>query len=398
MAALAIAVLLGAGEVLARLARSVQDDLRSARRTSPPEAWFAYSPVLGWERKPGYRGPAGGFDREFDAAGYLTVDSPQVGAKTRPRVIFIGDSNTFGFGAPTPSTFVEVADSLLPDVDAINLGVIGYTSLQGRLVLQKYLPILKPDLVVVSFAYNDRRYVVNRQDADSPEHYREFNRASRWSEESLGLLNRSALVWAFRAVMRGVGLLPSPVQEIRVDAVVPRVDEDGYRRNLAGIAEDARRAGVPLLFLLLRDNPIESQHLREGVGLLGADPPLAIAQLTAGVKADNMFSDLARLYLSRLYLAQGDRARAAEAATSRTPFISTHGGRPIRLDTIYNDIMRAVGAEEGVAIVDAGDLLERHAYDYIDVCHFNADGHRLVGELLAPRMAQALAAHKTAGR
>ena len=40
-----------------------------------------------------------------------------------------------GYDVAAESTFTEVVDTLLPGVDAINLGVIGYTSWQGRRVL-----------------------------------------------------------------------------------------------------------------------------------------------------------------------------------------------------------------------------------------------------------------------
>jgi hypothetical protein len=65
-------------------------------------------------------------DREFDAEGYLTVDSDEVHGKSgNKKVVFIGDSKTFGRGASTPDSFVEVTERLLPGVDAINLGVVG---------------------------------------------------------------------------------------------------------------------------------------------------------------------------------------------------------------------------------------------------------------------------------
>ena len=84
----------------------------------------------------------------FDRAGYFAVDSKEITDTARKKIIFIGDSSTFGYGVPTESSFVEVVEGLLKDVNTINLAVSGYTSYQGRLSLEKYLPLLKPDLVV----------------------------------------------------------------------------------------------------------------------------------------------------------------------------------------------------------------------------------------------------------
>jgi GDSL-like Lipase/Acylhydrolase family len=152
-------------EALARVVKTVDYDV--ARPAS--KEWFVYSPALGWERKPGYRGVVGLADRDFDGAGYFAVDSKQITDTRKKRIIFIGESNTFGYGVPTQSSFVEVVEGLLTDVNTINLGVNGYTSYQGRVSLEKYLPLLKPDLVVASFNFNDRRYVLPPDTIDSAE-------------------------------------------------------------------------------------------------------------------------------------------------------------------------------------------------------------------------------------
>ncbi len=199
-------VALLAVEAAARVAYTFHRDLTNSDGAASLRTWFVYSPVLGWERKPGYKGPVSLDAREFDASGYLTVDSKQVTDSTAKRVVFIGDSNTMGYGVPTDASFVEVVDRLLPGVDTINLGVLGYSSYQGRVALDKYLPLLKPDLVVVSFNFNDRRYVVGPSQ-DGPE---TFDRVYR-SSQGAGTAVRQLLdgLYAFRAtrqIMRGAGL------------------------------------------------------------------------------------------------------------------------------------------------------------------------------------------------
>jgi hypothetical protein len=195
-------------------------------------------------------------------------------------------------------------------------------------------------------------------------------------------------------MMTAVALLPRSGTKVRVDAVKPRVDEDAYHWNLSHIAEETKRLGIPLLLLLLKDNPIEAYHLKEGIKNLTRSDKMAIAHLTVAVRADNMFSDLARLYLAKVYQAQGNMKKAAEVVVSRSPMRSLHGGRPVRVDTMYNDIMRQVASDHAVELVDAAKVLDEHPYDYIDSCHFNVDGHRRVGELLASRISQILSGGK----
>lgn len=379
-------------EALARVVKTVDYDV--ARPAS--KEWFVYSPALGWERKPGYRGVVGLADRDFDGAGYFAVDSKQITDTRKKRIIFIGESNTFGYGVPTQSSFVEVVEGLLTDVNTINLGVNGYTSYQGRVSLEKYLPLLKPDLVVASFNFNDRRYVLPPDTIDSAETFEKIYRSSLSAGPRVAeFLEVSYFFRALRRAMTAIALLPRSVTEVRVDAVKPRVDEEAYRRNLSYIASETKRLGIPLIFLLLKDNPIQSHYLNEGIEKLTRSDKMAIEDLILAVDHGNMFSDLARIYLAKAYQTQGNTEKAAEVVISRSPYRSLHGGYPVRLDTVYNDIMRQVASDYAVELVDAAKVLNEHPYVYSDFCHFNVDGHRRVGELLASRISQILLSWKT---
>jgi len=392
-AVLASVGVLVALELLGRVGSTVHRDIAWKQDTTP-EQWLIHSPTVGWEKKPGYEGSVGLADREFDAEGYFAVDSDQVAASSgKKKVVFVGDSNTFGWGVPTAASFVEVAENLLTDVDAINLGVVGYTSYQGRITLEKQLPLLKPDLVVVSFNFNDRRYVLQPEAVDGPEEFQRVYQSSRSAAASIaGFVEMSHFYRGLRLFMRKVGLAPGPVTEIDVVGLNPRVDEDSYRRNLSQIAAETKRLGIPVLFVLLRDDPLLSDHLKRGIASLAErDYDMAIAYLNATVRSDTMFSEVARLYLAKAYEAKGDKAKAAEAAVSRSVYRSFSGGTLIRLDTDYNDIMREVAAGSHVALLDGAKVLEEQPSAFIDFCHFNADGHRRLGEALAVRISEILA-------
>lgn len=88
--------------------------------------------------------------------GKIPVDKPQ----GQTRVLFLGDSCTFGYGVDQKQTYVEVAETMLEErlgssVECINAGVPGYTVFQGyRYLVAKGLD-LQPDLVVLNFGWND---------------------------------------------------------------------------------------------------------------------------------------------------------------------------------------------------------------------------------------------------
>jgi lysophospholipase L1-like esterase len=387
---LTAALILGCLEVGARvMATVVQDRQRMAEeRPNPPEDWFVYSPTLGWERKPGYRSTYAGGPRAFDSAGYLVDDSVGVVDSTRRTVLFIGDSNTFGYGVPTETSFVAVVKRTLPGIRTINLGVPGYSSYQGRLSIEAKLALLKPDLLVAGFGYNDRRAVIPPEGPDGPTQFRRIYEASHGLAHRLSApLESSYLYRAIRALLQRVGVVPAEPRDTRVDDLQPRVNEEAFRANLSRIVEFSNEHRVPVIFMALGDNPLETELVREGIAHFEQmQYTLAVAYLDVAVGFYSPFSDLARLYLVRTLLAMSDTSQAATAAVLDDPTRSLHGGDIIRLDTDYNDIMKQVALTYGVPVVDAAAVLADSPADYLDAIHFNESGHRKVGEVLAAQI------------
>jgi hypothetical protein len=187
------AALIGVALTLAGLLvlEGVSRALLTAQADLTPEQpdWYRYTPDLGWERRPHFKGLVAGevhrheparYLREFDAQGFFAVDTAQIGPTTRKRILAIGDSNTFGWGVPTRNAYPEVLDELRADADVINLGVSGYTSLQGYASLIKHFDRVRPDVVIASFSFNDRRVVPSDSAADSHEKFAREARLHRF--------------------------------------------------------------------------------------------------------------------------------------------------------------------------------------------------------------------------
>ena len=115
---------------------------------------------LGWKMTPDYT-----FDGKMqDAAGNaypirLRYDSQ--GFKSygdihsdKPKVFFIGDSYTASIEVSNEDSFFElIKDSL--DVEVFAYGQAGYGTLQQLMILEKYVPIIQPDLIVWQTCSND---------------------------------------------------------------------------------------------------------------------------------------------------------------------------------------------------------------------------------------------------
>jgi lysophospholipase L1-like esterase len=180
------------------------------------------------------------------------------------RMVFLGDSCTQQ-GYPR-----RVAERLTADAgpaaalrfEALNFGVAGYSSLQGRLVADAWLPRLAPDLTVVYFGWNDRWRAWGMSDAE---------RARRRNRPLLRAVLASRLLQMF--VRLPMTELPSPLTE-------PRVSLDEYRANLSAIGDVASRAGSQVLLLTA-----PSAHERRGV-------PEELVQKKLALSAENALATL----------------------------------------------------------------------------------------------------------
>lgn len=78
------------------------------------------------------------------------------------RIIAMGNSCTFGWGIPREQTFTDQlekwlnTDSELPDAEVINAGIPGYSTFQGRRFFYSDINYLKPDILLMMFAWNDQ--------------------------------------------------------------------------------------------------------------------------------------------------------------------------------------------------------------------------------------------------
>ncbi len=374
---IAVILLLGVDGLLRASARWVP-----ALRENPEVeegGWYVYSADLGWTRRPNFIGFAEDTAVRFNAQGLYPRDAQDLD-QPLPRIVLLGDSTTFGFRVDLEDSFGERLDALLPEAVVINLGVSGYSSYQDwRVFLAQALP-LHPALVILSSNINDRRYVLDAGEVDSAAMFR---KVTRWHRVR-GIASRFYLYRGMRLLLlrAQTRALPTSVDLRRLP---PRVSPERYRANLERIADVAHARGVRVLFLALRDNPLDTAYLREGLGLARADliGP-AEEKLDLAVRLNNFFSDLARLSLAAVYARDEDplrRAKADEVAHT-VAYRSLHGGRPVRTDEEYIDIMRQVARTRGIPVVDPGPILERDGSDYVDICHLNAKGHAKVAVLL----------------
>lgn len=368
-------------EAAARVAYTVH--LNLTRETK----WFVFSSDTGWDRRPFFNGfDDCGKHRAFGRQGFLLNDVPRL-QHTRPgqfRALFVGDSTTYGYCLEEDDTLVEAANRLNPNASSISLGVPGYTSYQGYRALEKYGDHIKPDIVLISFNFNDRRLVLEPALADGEAAFERLYR----SDLAQQFAEFSYLFSAARYIAQKISP-PGPaasgyVTNARLDKLRPRVDATGYRQNLTNMVLWAQQRGIAVALILLGDNPDQTYLLREGIGLLSEGRyEEAIAKLNAARDEweDYTFSALVHLHLAKAYEGARRSDEAQQALDMKDVFAGVHGGYPIVLDTEYHQIMREVGARYDIRIIDAATELNKNADVYFDQCHFDDRGQEIVGRL-----------------
>jgi len=196
---------------------------------------FQPDPELLWKMRPGYE-----FGQGFpplNRQGFRDKDFETPKEPDSLRVACLGDSVTFGRPEAAYPDLMEdiLADKLGRPVEAMNFGVPGYSSFQGRTLLKEVLREYRPDAVIIMFGWNDHWLAKGFSDAEQKGERQE-------PHERAGPLRSLRIYQAvdlFAVKTRGI-MSPRPEKL--------RVPPDRYRENLASMADMSREAGaIPVL-------------------------------------------------------------------------------------------------------------------------------------------------------
>ncbi|MEO6193367.1 MAG: hypothetical protein ABIS20_10175 [Thermoanaerobaculia bacterium] len=261
-----------------------------------PRFLFQPDPASVYTLRPGFRGREIALGGEFDVP--VAMDGQGLRAQPHtapphPRVLAVGDSMTFGEGVTDAQTYSAVLERTL-GVRVDNAGVPGYSSTQMLGHLRRYLPALRPDVVVMTlsplwdrqrcaspFVYKDG-YIVGQGYADrlvlldGNLYLREtrlpvLGTATAYAERYSNLMRLAipALAGAARGVVR-------PRHKEALDPA----DVEPTARNLQAAQKLANRSGARFLAVLIddrgeefrRDRQLLEKRLRElGIPWVAAD-------------------------------------------------------------------------------------------------------------------------------
>ncbi len=260
------------------------------------------------------------------------------------RILALGDSSTFGWGVESAEVYPLVLRDELRrrhpgrPIEVVNLGVCGYSSLQGLVLLEREGLAWEPDLVTISYGSNDYSRV--------PEPFHEtLSRNSGWSGSVRELLHMSrayevyaallsrALSGGWKERVREAGSKEADEMPLNVG---PERSRDNVRRMIQRVTES------------------------------GADP----------IVVTNCMSDWMVPPITEAAAAEGARLvetgallRSRMAKVARDPSL---GAARARVQAVY-----------GLALMQEHPELEVYL---ADGCHPNPVGHRILGLALADQV------------
>jgi len=281
------------------------------------------------------------------------------------RVLMVGDSVLYGLGSRDEDVFTELLKPDLPGTEIINAGVPGYGTRQEVAVIDLLGPVIKPDLIVVIFRWNDLEDNLRH---DTPEF--EFNNEGQ--------------------VVRTDLMVPDGFDPLAMRKPLPldmKGDEAFYKRlNLYRAGKNAVRA--PRNRFLL---PKHRRVLRGWARML--------KNTALGVEHDRIDrpDDRARAWeVTRKLLAtakaKSDQA-GAELLVVSVPAYSLvnrrrYGERPDELNVRVEGDLTVVCEELGISYVDllpAMRLADQQSHEplyFYDEKHLTAGGNVVVARLL----------------
>jgi len=186
---------------------------------------------------------------ETNAEGFRGAEFAPSPAAGRHRIVSLGDSSTFGWGVPADEAYpARLREALAREigwpeerVEVLNLGVPGYSSFQGQVLLQRTGLALHPEAVTWGFGANDGAFT-GESDRLA------YERRRGWSGALLAALHTSRAFEAFEAWFDvAAARLARTSVEPKSERNVASYAETA--RNAAEAVAAARAAGVPLVLV-----------------------------------------------------------------------------------------------------------------------------------------------------
>jgi len=172
----------------------------------------------------------------------------------RLRVICMGDSHTYGEGVEESETYPSRLEQVLNRAtgnrrfEVINMGVPGYSSCQGLLLLEKEVRNLSPDYVVMAYGSNDyyTELLGRYRDLTDREVLELLNRSNRLPDILSETVQKTHL---YHGIKKGILYVWSKLKGPAERGEMRRVPVKEYRENLRRFHEFAEKGDFTVIYM-----------------------------------------------------------------------------------------------------------------------------------------------------
>ena len=323
-------------------------------------------PTLIWRFKPNARTTFQGVPVSINSFGFRSEDFSPEKSDGAKRIFCMGASPTFGWGVTADKAYSEQLERLLQDfykdkqIEVINAGIIGYSSLQGRRLLEEKILSYSPDLLIVAYVIND---------VDANRFFRSVGRPDKelepLKEPVVFLMNLFSKSRFYQLLKKGIDTLifRSSISGRRGGFQTPvvRVDLEDYSLNLKAILALAQENNIHTLFLKMPVNlplppPVPEAVRARADHLIQASLDQmkknefddAAAKLKEAISLIEHSSE-AHYYLGVCYEHQREYSLAEEAFRKAKDCDAFR----CRIDSeTYNSAMERIAGKNGIPLVD----------------------------------------------
>lgn len=368
------------------------------------QGYHQRDPELGWRLRPS---SALSVTVEGGPTGIMTTNSwgfrgPEIDLAPPPdrtRIAFLGDSNPMGFALPDGAIYADGVPRILTNsfpkgggYESVNLAVDGYSSHQARIVAERHLGEVGPEVVCIQVGFNDHTLAPV---ADADQSY-ERPALARWLEAS----------HAYRWLRRQV-LLARPTSV--PDQLVPRVGLEAYAENLRAMIAAARAARAEVVLITTPARPgaplsVSEEKMITDDGVRWTTQQDAVSRALSGSDAADTEAILRELgdahpewavpvfQLAARARARGDTLTARRLETEWR----ARDTQRYRLQD-YMARLREVARDERVPVVETRAAIEHAARStdprvldayWLDFVHLNVEGQKVLALAVATTIAE----------
>jgi len=379
-----------AAAVTLMLPIAVELGLRIAGLSIEPQL-YAGDPQLGWSLRPDARGTVAGETRQcvhINSHGFRDIERGYDKPANTFRIAVLGNSWTEALQVPLDKTYCSMLEHKLAEqscfpgkqIEALNLGVSGYSTAQELLLLREQVWKYHPDVVIVAF-YSAR---------DIANNMRQFNNAVDPGQSPYFIYRGQSLILdaSFRTlpalqkrqiVMQNLrGFVTDHVLVLQaVNALVRYVRT---QVGMAEVRERVQRSGGDSLEHSIYKEP--------------SSPPLKEAwRVTEGLLL--AIRDETKVHGAQFRIVTlANRPQVIPDPAKRSEFMQELGVSDL---SYADERIKALGAREGIPVTTLAPALAEYAEKHsvylngfnaanLGSGHWNEIGHRLAGEVIAASM------------